>query len=102
MGRIATQAAILLRGKQKADFAPHKDEGDFVTIQNAGKLRFTGRKLEQKRFYSHSGYPGGLSSISLQEAVQTRLEETVRKTVWGMLPVNKLRALQIKRLKVQR
>jgi len=101
LGRLASEIAILLRGKHKPNFVPYKDMGDFVVVKNVEKLKFTGKKLEQKKYYRHSGYIGGLKEIPLQRLFQTRPEEVLRKAVWGMLPKNKLRKKQIKRLKIE-
>tara|TARA_Y100000310_G_scaffold344227_2_gene455838 strand:- start:282 stop:632 length:351 start_codon:yes stop_codon:yes gene_type:complete len=101
LGRLAVEAADLLRGKQKGDFAPHKDVGDFVTVQNFKKIRFTGRKSQQKQYFSHSGYLGNLKVKTLEELFRKQPKEVLRKAVWGMLPTNKLRAQQIKRLKIE-
>jgi len=101
LGRMAVEVANLLRGKQKADFAPYKDVGDFVTVQNFKKIRFTGKKSAQKKYFRHSGYLGSLKSRTLGVAFKEQPQEVLRKAVWGMLPTNKLRAQQIKRLKVE-
>ena len=101
LGRLAVEIAILLRGKNKPDFAPYKDEGDFVVIKNVGKLKFTGKKIEQKKYYHHSGYLGGLKEKSLKELLEENPSEILKKAVWGMLPRNKLRERMIKRLKFE-
>ena len=101
MGRVAVETANLLRGKQKADFAPHKDVGDFVTVQNFKRVRFTGQKAQQKQYFRHSGYLGSLKARPLGKAFEEQPAEVLRKAVWGMLPTNKLRAVQIKRLKIE-
>jgi large subunit ribosomal protein L13 len=98
-GRIASKIAILLRGKNKPDFEPHKDMGDVVLVENVDKMKITGRKKEQKKYYSHSGYPGGLKETPMGELMEKKPEEVLRRAVLGMLPKNKLRAKQIKRLK---
>src|ERR1700728_3001434 len=90
LGRLASQAAVLLRGKHKPIFAPHVDTGDFVIVINADKVALSGNKLEQKRAYRHSGYPGGLRSISYGELMEKRPERIVEKAVRGMLPKNSL------------
>ncbi|MFC3300071.1 50S ribosomal protein L13 [Arthrobacter agilis] len=102
LGRLASQTAILLRGKHKATFAPHMDMGDFVIIINAEKVALTGAKLEQKRAYRHSGYPGGLKSTSYVELLDKNPERAVEKAIRGMLPKNSLAAQQIGKLKVYR
>lgn len=99
LGRLAAQIAILLRGKHKPDFVPYKDTGDFVTVENVKKMKFTGKKSEKKKYYHHSGYLGGIKSISLKNLFERNPEEVLRKAVWGMLPTNKLRAKIIKKLK---
>lgn len=98
-GRLATKIATLLRGKNKPSFEPHRDMGDNVVVENVEKMKFTGRKKEQKKYYKHSGYPGGLKETPLEELMEKNPEEVLRKAVMGMLPKNKLRAKQIKRLK---
>jgi large subunit ribosomal protein L13 len=100
LGRLATQAATLLRGKHKPIFAPHVDTGDFVIIINAGKVALSGNKLVQKQDYRHSGYPGGLRSTSYGELLATNPRRAVEKAVKGMLPHNKLGRAQIAKLKV--
>jgi len=101
LGRLATEVAILLRGKQKPDFAPNKEIGDFVIVKNVDKIRFSGKKMEQKKYYHHSGYLGGLKEISLEKLFQKNPEKVFKKAVFGMLPKNRLRARQIKRLKFE-
>ncbi|GAA1368023.1 MULTISPECIES: 50S ribosomal protein L13 [Brevibacterium] len=100
LGRLASQAARLLRGKHKVTFAPNVDSGDFVIIINADKVALTGAKLEQKRAYRHSGYPGGLKSTSYSELLAKDPQRAVEKAVAGMLPKNRLGRAQIKKLKV--
>ena len=100
LGRLATQVATLLRGKHKATFAPHMDNGDFVIVINADKVALTGNKRETKLAYRHSGYPGGLRSVTYAELLEKRPERAVEKAVRGMLPKNSLGAAQIKKLKV--
>lgn len=101
LGRLATEIAVLLRGKNKPDFQPNQDRGDFVIVKNVDKIKFSGRKMEQKKYYHHSGYLGGLKATSLKKLFSRSPSEVLRKAVWGMLPNNKLRAEQIKRLKCQ-
>lgn len=101
LGRIATQIAILLRGKHKPDFAPYKDIGDFVIVKNAAKIKLTGRKTEQKVYYHHTGYLGGLKAVPFKKVFKERPGEVLRKAVFGMLPKNRLRAKQIKRLTIE-
>ena len=100
LGRLASQAAILLRGKHKPTFAPHVDTGDFVVIVNADKVALTGAKREQKRAYRHSGYPGGLRAVSYVELLDKHPERAVEKAVRGMLPKNTLGRAQLRKLKV--
>jgi large subunit ribosomal protein L13 len=100
LGRLATQIADVLRGKRKPAYTPHVDTGDFVVVVNAEKVHVTGNKLEQKIYYRHSGYPGGLRQRTLAEQLQRRPEEVIRKAVKGMLPKNRLAAVQLKKLKV--
>ena len=100
LGRLATQIADLLRGKGKPQYTPHVDTGDFVVVVNAERIHVTGNKLEQKLYYRHSGYPGGLRVRTLEEQLARRPEEVIRKAVKGMLPKNKLAARQIVKLKV--
>ncbi|MCH8613750.1 50S ribosomal protein L13 [Arsenicicoccus dermatophilus] len=102
LGRLAVQAATLLRGKHKATFAPHIDTGDFVIIINAEKVALTGAKLEQKRAYRHSGYPGGLKSTSYAELLEKDPTRAVEKAIRGMLPKNSLSRQQLTKLKVYR
>ncbi|MBU3964401.1 50S ribosomal protein L13 [Patescibacteria group bacterium] len=101
LGRVATQVVALLRGKHKEDFVPNKDIGDFVVITNFGKVKFTGKKLEKKNYYRYSGYPGGLKEIPLSRIFSQDPAQVMRRAVLGMLPKNKLRDQQIKRLKVE-
>lgn len=98
-GRVASNIAILLRGKNKASYAPNIDNGDFVEVANASKLRFTGKKLEQKKYYHFSGYPGGLKDKKLKEVFANNPQKVLHKAVYNMLPKNKLRKEFIKRLK---
>jgi large subunit ribosomal protein L13 len=100
LGRLATQIADTLRGKDKAQYTPHVDTGDFVVVVNAEKVRVTGNKLDQKRYYRHSGYPGGLRSRTLREQLERRPTEVIRKAVKGMLPRNRLARQQINKLKI--
>jgi large subunit ribosomal protein L13 len=100
LGRLATEIADVLRGKRKPAYTPHVDTGDFVVVVNAEKVRVTGNKLEQKIYYRHSGYPGGLRQRTLAEQLQRRPEEVIRKAVKGMLPKNRLAAAQLRKLKV--
>lgn len=100
LGRLASQIATLLRGKHKPTFAPHVDCGDNVIVINAEKVVLTGNKLQDKMAYHHSGYPGGLKAISYGELLEKYPERVIEKAVKGMLPHNRLGAVQIKKLKV--
>jgi large subunit ribosomal protein L13 len=100
LGRLASQVAVLLRGKHKATFAPHVDTGDFVVVVNAEKVALTGSKAEQKKAYRHSGYPGGLRSRTYAEMLEKFPAKAVEKAVKGMLPKNSLAAAQLGKLKV--
>ncbi len=102
LGRLASQTATLLRGKHKPTFAPHMDMGDFVIIINAEKVALTGAKLEQKRAYRHSGFPGGLKSVNYAELLEKNPVRAVEKAIKGMLPKTSLAAQQIGKLKVYR
>lgn len=100
LGRLASQAAGLLRGKHKTIFAPHVDTGDFVIVINADKVALTGSKKDQKFDYRHSGYPGGMRATSYGDLLQNNPRRVIEKAVKGMLPHNKLGRQQIKKLKV--
>ena len=100
LGRLASQAATLLRGKHKPTFANHMDNGDFVIIINAEKVALTGSKLTQKMAYRHSGYPGGLTATSYAELLVKSPEKAVEKAMRGMLPKNSLGDQMLKKLKV--
>ena len=100
LGRLATQIADALRGKRKPDYTPHIDVGDFVVVVNAQKISVTGKKREEKRYYRHSGYPGGLRSRTLDDMLERRPEEVVRLAVKGMLPRTRLGRAQLRKLKV--
>ena len=100
LGRLASHAATLLRGKHKATFAPHMDMGDFVIIINAEKVALTGAKLEQKKAYRHSGYPGGLTAVTYAELLEKNPIRAVEKAVRGMLPKNSIGRAQLTKLKV--
>ncbi len=100
LGRLAVQAATLLRGKHKPTFAPHVDTGDFVIIVNAEKVALTGAKRTDKLSYRHSGYPGGLSATPIGELLARNPRRVIEKAVWGMLPKNRLSRQTLKKLKV--
>jgi large subunit ribosomal protein L13 len=100
LGRLATQIADILRGKRKPEYTPHVDVGDFVIVVNAERISVTGNKRKEKRYYRHSGYPGGLRSRTLEEMLARRPEEVIRLAVKGMLPRNRLARAQLTKLKV--
>ncbi len=100
LGRLASEIAKVLRGKNKPIFSPHVDTGDYVIVVNAEKIHVTGRKMTQKFYYRHSGYPGGLKAISLRDLLQKHPERVVKFAVRGMLPKNRLGRKMIKKLKV--
>ena len=100
LGRLAADVASILRGKTKPAYTPHIDVGDFVVIINADKVRLTGRKLEQKKYYSHSGYTGGLRERTARQLMEKRPEEIIKHAVKGMLPKNSLGRSMFKKLKV--
>jgi len=100
LGRLATLIADTLRGKRKPQYTPHVDTGDFVVVVNAEKIQVTGQKLDQKRYYRHSGYPGGLRSRTLREQLERRPTEVLRTAVKGMLPKNRLARQQLTKLKI--
>ena len=100
LGRLATQIADTLRGKTKPQYTPHVDTGDFVVVVNAEKIQVTGKKLDEKMYRRHSGYPGGLKERPLREELQRRPTEVIRKAVRGMLPKNRLARAQLLKLKV--
>lgn len=100
LGRLATEAAILLKGKHKVQYTPHLDCGDYVIIINSDKLVVTGDKLNKKIYYRHSGYPGGIKQISLSDLIKKDSTLAVRYAIRGMLPANKLRDNRLKRLKI--
>ena len=100
LGRLATQIAALLLGKHKPNYTPGVDNGDYVVVVNAERVRVTGRKLDQKMYYRHSGYPGGLRAVNLREQLQRYPERVIRAAVWGMLPKNAYGRKLLKKLKV--
>ena len=102
LGRLATKVARMLIGKDKPSFTPYLDSGDHVVVINANQIKMTGNKLEQKVYYSHSGYPGGLKEVPAKRVRETKPEWVVREAVLGMLPKNKLRARRAKKLRVYR
>jgi large subunit ribosomal protein L13 len=100
LGRLATRLAVVLRGKDKPQYTPNTDTGDFVIVVNAGKVAVTGNKLEDKRYYRHSGRPGGLKSRTLAEMLEHKPTEVLRHAVKGMMPKNRLSARQLTKLKI--
>jgi large subunit ribosomal protein L13 len=100
LGRLATQIANILRGKNKPVFTPYADAGDFVIVTNAEKIRLTGKKLENKCYYHHTGYPGGLKTRTAQEILTKKPEQLIELAVKGMLPKNRLGRKLIKKLKI--
>ncbi len=100
LGRLATEIAVLLRGKRKPQFTPFMDSGDFVIVINAEKVKVTGKKGEQKKYYFHSGYPGGIKEKTFNDLMEKKPEEIIKKAVWGMIPKNKLGRSIYKKLKV--
>jgi large subunit ribosomal protein L13 len=102
LGRLATEVAILLRGKNKPQFSNFLDTGDFVIVVNAEKVSVTGRKLDQKEYYTHSQYPGGLKTEVLKDKLARAPEDVIKRAVWGMIPKNKLGRAVYKKLKVYR
>ena len=100
LGRLATRIADMLRGKGKPQYTPHVDTGDFVVVVNAEKVAVTGKKLDEKMYYRHSGYPGGLRERTLREQLERQPTEVLRKAVKGMLPRNKLGRAQLTKLKI--
>ncbi|GAU07876.1 50S ribosomal protein L13 [Desulfoplanes formicivorans] len=100
LGRLATEVAVYLRGKHKPEFAPHMDNGDFVVVVNADKIKVTGHKLTQKKYYRHSGYPGGLKETDLRTLLESKPERVIEHAVKGMLPKNALGRAMFKKLKI--
>ncbi|MCG6949612.1 MAG: 50S ribosomal protein L13 [Acidobacteria bacterium] len=100
LGRLASEAARILRGKHKPEFTPHLDTGDFVVIVNAERVKLTGGKLDQKVYYRHSGRPGSLKSETARERLEKHPERVIQAAVWGMLPKNRLGRKLLRKLKV--
>lgn len=100
LGRLATQVATILKGKHKPTYTPHVDTGDHVIVINAEKVRLTGNKLQDKKYYRHSGYVGGIKETNAGEMLQRHPERVIRAAVWGMIPHNRLGRNMIKKLKV--
>jgi large subunit ribosomal protein L13 len=100
LGRLASEIARILRGKNKPRYTPHVDVGDFVVVVNAEKVVVTGRKAEQKVYRRHSGYPGGMKETSYERMLERRPEEVLRKAVYGMMPKTRLARQQMRKLKI--
>ena len=100
LGRLASRVASILRGKHKVTFTPHMDVGDFVVVKNAEKIKFTGRKLAQKKYHRFSGYPGGLYTKKLSDRMETEPDKVIRDAVYNMIDKNRLRKLILRRLKI--
>jgi large subunit ribosomal protein L13 len=100
LGRLATQIAVVLRGKHKPEYTPHCDVGDFVVVVNADKIAVTGKKREEKLYYRYSGYPGGMRTRTFAEMLERRPEEPLRLAVKGMLPRNRIARAQLRKLKI--
>lgn len=102
LGRLATEIARVLRGKHKPIFQPNVDTGDFVIVVNCDKIHVTGNRMNDKFYYRHSGYPGGLKAVSLRDMLKTHPDRVIREAVWGMLPHNSLGRQQLRKLKIYR
>ena len=100
LGRLASRIAMILRGKDKPEYTPHVDTGDFVVVVNAEKINFTGNKLHDKTYYWHTGYPGGIKSRTLEKMLDEKPEVVLEKAVKGMMPRNKLSRTMLKKLKI--
>ena len=100
LGRFASEIAQILRGKRKPIYSPHLDVGDHVVVINASQIQLTGKKADQKIYWRHSGYPGGLKGTPFKKLLAKKPEQVIRKAVWGMLPHNRLGRPMIKKLKV--
>ena len=100
LGRLATKVAMMLMGKHKPTFTPGVEMGDFVVVVNADRMQISGKRLDEKNYYRHSGYPGGLRTINLRDQMKNRPDRVIRAAVWGMLPHNKVGRQVIKRLKI--
>ena len=100
LGHLATKIAHVLRGKHKPIYTPHVDTGDFIVVTNADKIKLTGNKVQDKQYYRHSGYPGGIKSMNAEEMLEKKPEMVIMKAVRGMLPKNRLGRQMIKKLKI--
>jgi large subunit ribosomal protein L13 len=102
LGRLASEIAVLLLGKNQPDFDPSRNRGEVILVKNVDKIKLTGKKLEKKKYYRHSGYLGGLKEIPLEKLFKEKPEEVLKRAVLGMLPKNRLRKKMIKRLKFEK
>lgn len=100
LGRLASEVAFILRGKHKPSFVPNREDSDVVSVSNIDKMKFTGKKMDKKIYYRHSGYPGGIKAEILKDVYQKDPKEVLRRAVYRMLPKNKLQAKMIKRLNI--
>ena len=100
LGKLATKVATCLRGKNKPVFTPNVDTGDFIVVINAEKIRLTGKKLDDKIYYHHTGFIGGIKAATARERLNTQPEEVIKDAIWGMLPKNRLGRAMLKKLKV--
>lgn len=100
VGRVATKIADLLRGKNKITFTPNVDNGSFVVVINSSKVRFTGNKMEEKKYHHHSGFPGGMKSITAEKQLEKHPDRIIEDAVWGMLPKNRLSRHLMRKLKI--
>ena len=101
LGRLSSEIAKILMGKHKPDFVPHQDKGDYVVVENVEKIKFTGKKFDQKKYYRHTGYPGHLKVKKLKDLFEKNPKEVLKRAVYLMLPKNKLRKVMMKKLKIQ-
>lgn len=99
-GRLASRIAVLLQGKNKPDYQPHIDSGDFVEVSNVAKMKFSGKKVEQKVYYRYTGYPGGIRTNKLKDLLLSNPANVLKRTVFNMLPKNKMREKMLKRLTI--
>lgn len=101
LGRLSSRISILLQGKHKPDYRPNKDEGDFVVVKNVKEMKITGKKMEQKKYFTYSGYLGGVKEITMAQLFIKDPSRIVREAVRGMLPRNRLRKIRLQRLKIE-
>ncbi len=100
VGRAASKIAQILRGKHRPEYVPHLDNGDFVVVINAAKVKFTGKKLEKKKYYHHTGFPGGIKEITAEKQLEKHPERVLEQAIWGMLPKSALSKNMMKKLKI--